>query len=142
MPTAITNTWYTYERGTDVYEGRPTEWIGKIGLMYASDFGYATNGGSTMDRESCLNTVLSNWSYPGYSYCQDNDWLYDSSNDQWTLTPFSSNSYDVCGVRSHGAVLFYNAGDTYAVSPAIYLSSNVKISGGEGTEDSPFTLSL
>ena len=37
--------WYTYERGTDVYSGRPTEWIGKVGLMYPSDYGYATSGG-------------------------------------------------------------------------------------------------
>ena len=31
--------WYTYERGTEVYSGRPTEWIGKIGLMYPSEVG-------------------------------------------------------------------------------------------------------
>ena len=30
---------YERERGTDVYANRPTEWIGKIGLMYPSEVG-------------------------------------------------------------------------------------------------------
>ena len=37
---------YADERGTTVYSGRPTTWTGKIGLMYPSDFAYATAGGS------------------------------------------------------------------------------------------------
>src|SRR5699024_3350454 len=43
----ISSSFYTSERGTTVYAGRPTDWIGKIGLMYPSDYGYATSGGST-----------------------------------------------------------------------------------------------
>ena len=130
---------YTSERGTEVYSGRPTEWIGSIGLMYASDYGYATSGGSTTNRETCLNTKLTSWD--DYDDCFNNDWLYRVSS-QWTLTPFSSNSYYVFYVDSYGNVNSYNAYSRTAVSPAIYLSSNVKISGGEGTESSPFTLSL
>lgn len=30
----------------------------------------------------------------------------------------------------------------YAVFPALYLSSNVKITGGDGSESNPFTLTL
>ena len=131
---------YTSERGTEVYSGRPTEWIGSIGLMYPSDYGYATNGGSTTDREICLNTALSDWD--DYDDCFNNDWLYDSSNAQWTLTPSSSYSNNVVRVSSYGFVNYNNASSSYGVSPALYLSSNVKISGGEGTESSPYTLSL
>ena len=134
--------WYTYERGTEVYSGRPTEWIGKIGLMYASDYGYATSGGSTTNRETCLNTELYNWDSSNVSDCKNNDWLYDSSNYQWTITPFSSYSYYVFSVYVIGRVNYPDAYYRNAVSPALYLSSNVKISGGEGTESSPFTLSL
>ena len=36
---------YTRERGDEVITGRPTTWIGQIGLMYPSDYGYATSGG-------------------------------------------------------------------------------------------------
>ncbi len=140
--TEVTSAWYSYERGTTVYSGRPTEWIGSIGLMYVSDYGYATSGGSTTNREKCLNTELWNWANSDVSDCKNNDWLYDSSSQQWTLTPLSSYSSAVFIVYSSGYAYYYSAYYHSAVSPAIYLNSNVKISGGEGTEDSPFTLSL
>ncbi len=35
------NDYYTFKRGTTVYSGRSTEWIGKIALMYPSDYMYA-----------------------------------------------------------------------------------------------------
>ena len=131
---------YERERGTDVYSGHATEWTGQIGLMYPSDYGYATSGGSTTNRETCLNTELYNWD--SYSDCNNNDWLYDNSNIQWTLTPYSANSHIVFNVYSIGFVYNDDAYDDFAVSPALYLSSNVKISGGDGSVSSPFELSL
>ena len=139
--TAITSAWYTNERGIDVYSGRPTEWIGKIGLMYPSDYGYATSGGSTTDRETCLNTELYNWDGKSVRDCKNNDWLYTGSY-QWTLTPISSNSSYVLIVDTFGSVFVGSAYHRDDVFPALYLSSNVKISGGEGTENSPYQLSL
>ena len=139
---SISSSFYTSERGTTVYAGRPTEWIGKIGLMYPSDYGYATSGGSTTNRETCLNTELYNWDGSSVSDCKDNDWLYDSSNSQWTITPKSSNSSGVFFLYRAGNVSTYSARSSGTVSPALYLSSNVKISGGEGTESSPYQLSL
>ena len=137
--TALASDWYGYERGTTVYSGRPTEWIGQIGLMYLSDYGYATSGGSSVNRASCLAKELYDWN--SVSDCYNNDWLYDSSNYQWTLTPSSGDSNGVFTVRSY---VFYSfATDTYnAVSPALYLSSNVRISGGDGSKTNPFTLSI
>ncbi len=35
----IASSFYISERGVDVYNGRPTEWIGSIGLMYPSEVG-------------------------------------------------------------------------------------------------------
>ena len=131
---------YERERGTTVYSERPTKWTGKIGLMYPSDYGYATSGGSTTNRETCLNTELYNWD--SSSDCYNNDWLYNNSNDQWTLTPDASYSSRVFRVNSDGFVRSTSTKYTYGVSPALYLNSNVKISGGSGTEESPYTLSL
>ena len=133
---------YERERGTTVYSERPTKWTGKIGLMYASDYGYATSGGSTTNRETCLKKELWNWDSSNVSDCYNNDWLYSSSYNQWTLTPDVSFSYFAFYVRSSGTVSYYSAISTYSVSPALYLNSNVKISGGSGTEESPYTLSL
>ena len=131
--------WYSYERGTTVYSERPTEWTGKIGLMYPSDYGYATSGGSTTNREACLNKELYNWD--DLSECYNNDWLYNSSNAQWTLTPDASDSRYVFIVDSYGYLDYGTTSDTYGVFPALYLNSNVKISGGSGTESNPFVLS-
>ena len=134
---------YERERGTEVYTGRPTEWTGQIGLMYPSDYGYATSGGSTTDRASCLSTELYRWNNTSYvsSDCYNNDWLYKSGPNQLTLTP--RYSFIVFSVFSTGYVNISAVNGAFnAVSPALYLSSNVKISGGDGSENSPFQLSL
>ncbi len=133
---------YERERGTDVYSGRPTEWIGKVALIYPSDFIYATSGGTTIDRETCLNKELYNWNYSSYADCPDNVWLIEDYG-QWTLTPVS----DYLGAR---AFLVDNAGyfeDVYvhninAIIPTLYLKANIKISGGTGTISNPFILSV
>ena len=96
---------YGYERGADVYSGNPTTWNGKIALMYLSDYGYATSGGSTTNRETCLAKELLNWSLSSYSDCKNNDWLYDSSAVLWTLTSNSSTSNGVFYVNFYGYLL-------------------------------------
>ena len=122
---------------------RKTTWEGKVGLMYPSDYGYATDGGGDqVKRMQCLYTPLYNWG--NNSNCKSNDWLYDSSNTQWTMTPApnSSNAYRVFLVYTGGTVDYYYAHFAYAVRPVVYLKSNVKISGGEGTSSSPYTLTI
>ena len=132
---------YERERGTTVYSGRPTTWQGKIALMYPSDYGYATSGGTTTNREACLANSLANWDSSSYSDCKNNDWLLDSSTTQWTLTPDSSGSLDVFGVHYHGSVVSYIIADcSFGVRPSVYLTSNVNISGGDGTMNNPYTL--
>ena len=131
---------YERERGTTVYSGRPTTWQGKIALMYPSDYGYATSGGSTTNREACLAKELYNWNSSSYSDCKNNDWLLDSSTTQWTLTPYSSNSNDVFRVLITWSVSSYYAGASFGVRPSVYLTSNVGISGGDGTMNNPYIL--
>ena len=132
--------WYTYERGTTVSTGRPTEWPGKVGLMYPSDYGYATSGGSTSNRTSCLAKELYNWN--GASDCKNNDWLLDSNNWQWTIAPYSSNSDYVFLVISPGSVHYYYAGGYYAVRPSVYLIPSTSILGGEGTLENPYEIGI
>ena len=133
---------YERERGTAVYSGHAETWTGKIGLMYASDYGYATSGGSTTNREACLNKELYSWNSSSVSDCKNNDWLYSSSYNQWTLTSSASYSYYAFFVLSYGFVYIGNPNATNGVFPALYLNSNVKIVDGEGTESNPYVLSL
>ena len=131
---------YGYERGTTVYSGRATTWQGKIALMYPSDYGYATSGGATTNREACLAKELYNWDSSSYSDCNNNDWIFNNDY-QWTLTPPSFNSSYVFGVHNAGYVSDGNyARDSYGVRPSVYLTSNVSISGGDGTMNNPYIL--
>ena len=150
---------YRYERGTTVYFTRPTEWnvdttedyetekedstlFRSIALMYLSDYGYATSGGSK-GRAVCLAEGLSNWKND-YADCGNNNWLKPSSGNIWTLTPFSAwiTGINVHYVSSDGDVAYTTANYNYFdVKPVVYLTSNVKISGGTGALESPFELS-
>ena len=136
--------WYTYERGTNVYNSstspRDTSWVGKVGLMYPSDYGYATSGGSTTDRNTCLNKELYNWDSSSFSDCKNNDWLYESSYIQWTLSPSASSSGSVFYVIATGYVHCYNAYNSDGVRPVAFLKSNIKIEDGDGSSSNPYIL--
>ena len=139
---------YERERGTTVYTGRPTIWIGKIGLMYASDYGYATSGGTSKDRTACLAKELWNWNFPDFSDCYESDYLYNSSLDQWTLT--SSSTRDAVfsvlpyiAVRGCGGdVKTQAAAKPFALRPALFLKSDIKVKSGTGESSSPYQLSF
>lgn len=142
---------YERERGTTVYSGRPTTWTGKIGLMYPSDYGYATSGGQTSDRATCLADILYGWDSSSVSDCKNNDYLYknDTQAVQWTLTPsyefdnvalFITNGGDVNG---HGSVS--GGGVTHDICgfrPTLFLKSSISISGGTGSSSDPYQLSI
>ncbi len=119
---------------------RTTTWNGKIGLMYPSDYGYATSGGTSMNRTSCLVFELSNW-YRAND-CYNNDWLYNSNNWQWTLSPVadSSDAREVFSVSDDGLVGTSQAMYASLVRPSVYLISSTSILGGEGTLENPYTI--
>ena len=135
---------YGYERGTTVYSGHATNWTGKIGLMYPSDYGYATSGGSTTDRATCLAKEMYNWDGSDVSDCKTNDYLYKSSYYQWTLAPRSSFADRVFRVYDAGCVIDDGASYGYSsVRPAVFLKSNISITDvGIGTAESPFQLKV
>ena len=132
--------YYKNERGTAVYSGRKTSWTGKVGLMYPSDYGYATSGGSSTNRASCMAKELYNWNDSSYSDCKYNDWLYNTSQHQWTMSPRADYSYYVFYVRDTGYVNSKNANITYAGRPVVHLKSTIKVISGSGTTSSPFIL--
>lgn len=127
---------YNLERGTTVYTGRPTTWMGKVGLMYPSDYGYST---SSTDNNCSLD--LNSWN--NYADCYNNSWIYNSSYEQWTITPRSDNSALVVVIRVPGNIDGNDA--NYAsdgVRPVLYLKANVKVESGSGSNTNPFNISL
>ena len=142
---------YNIER-TDgkVYGTNPSSIYAKIGLMYPSDYGYATVGGTTTNKAGCGAKELFNWNDSSYSDCKNNDWLFTSqvvswgsNKDEWLLSPYSSYSSNAATLNSSGHVnLRYSsiANNLYAVRPTFYLDSSVlKIVGtGDGTKDNAY----
>ena len=129
----MTNQFYAYERGTTRYDtNRPLYWDGYVGLMYPSDFGYAAGN-------TCV-TGTDPYNYDGG--CYKKDWLNDTSNNQWLMSPYSGHSYGAFRVGSSGYVRYnYHVSRAYSVRPVFYLNSSASISEGEGTSAAPYILS-
>ena len=131
----------TMERGTTVINNpsdgitRTTSWTGKIGLMYPSDYGYAT------DFTKCSQTLYNYDSSTDSYACRTNDWLYNGAG-QWLLTPNSLYAYHAWIVGSPGSVVYGNA--VYVengVRPVLNLDSVLGIESGSGTESNPYRIS-
>ena len=128
---------------------RTTRWTGKVGLIYPSDYAYATSGGSTHDRDACLSytvgyvsdSSIPNWQNT-YTDCKNNDWLLNTGVWTWTLSPraISSDSNSVFYVHSTGYVISTDAFFAGSVRPVVYLKSGVTITSGDGTQSKPFVL--
>ena len=141
---------YKEERNTSaIYSGNPSSIYANVGLMYSSDYGYATVGGTTTSKANCREKELYNWDSSSYSDCKNNDWVYKSQSiswgsnkSEWLLSPYSSFPGSAALLNSSGSVdLGSIAGYyQYAVRPTFYLDSSVlKIVGtGDGTKDNAY----
>ena len=136
---------YSYERkiqnttSNEFYNGtNPNSWVGKLGLMYLSDYGYASS--------NCENKKIwddSNSSSNDIRACNGTNWLYNIKANEWLLPQFASGSRNAFFVRSDGyADDYYVRYDQLAVRPVLYLISSAQITGGNGTSSSPYTLGL
>ena len=143
----------SHDRYAESPEYYPAEWSdetdvgGKhngIGLIYPSDYGYATNGGS-LGRNLCLNVWFNgrnNYWIKG-NECYENDWLKP---DKYIFTLFTYlyTGSDVYSINPNYGI---SPGSdtvvmTNAVWPTAYLTKNVTITSGEGTMEKPYELQL
>ncbi len=135
-----TTEFYEKERGKEVYESNPSTWTGNIGLIYPSDYGYATSGSEDGDRESCLTKKLHD--YDEEKNCSNNNWLYTST--QWTMTPDNmvpDYVYEINGSNPRGAE-HRALGGIHVIRPVVFLDTNIKIAKGTGTDIDPYILKL
>ena len=105
-----------------------TTYEAKIGLMYASDYGYGVS-------QANWTAALSN-----YNSAASNNWLYLGSSE-WLISCTSSGSYSALRVYMTGSVYYnYINSSQYAVCPTFYLESNVFLSSGDGTISNPYCI--
>ena len=132
----LTNEMYGYERGPLRYDtSRPLYWDGMVGLIYPSDYGYASG-------KLCSDSVSVN-SYN--ESCKDRNWIFNNSN-QWLITPRSDSSNFVFYLNSTGTVsIIYiptpeGAAKRRNVRPTFYLTSTTTIVSGTGSIDDPYVI--
>ena len=100
----------------------------KIGLMYASDYGYAA------DSSEWKNNLFSN-----YNLIYTN-WLVMGLNFELIITTQSDTSADNYLIADNGNLGVTQGGGSGAVRPVFYLDSSVKYKSGEGTQSSPMII--
>ena len=123
--------WYLCERGgnsctTSGPNTGDASVTSKMGLMYLSDYLYASGYYSNAD------TIIQDTDYFG-----NKNWLYKGY--EWTQTLYASNAEYVWHV-SYGNASGYRTRFPYRWRPALYLKSDVKIFGGFGTYNNPYIL--
>lgn len=150
----ITKNMYNYERSDNTGKtcsggascndnvNRTTTWFGKVALMYPSDYGYSTSGGTKSSKEECLNTTLNNWGRSERIDCKNNSWLLPASELIWTLTPraYGYSAASVFVIRNYGDLNNSFAYHINAVHPTVFLKSTVQIVDGNGSVDNPYKL--
>ena len=100
----------------------------KIGLMYASDWGYAIEG---------FTGVLGSSGSPQNS--SDKNWLF-SNGYEWTMSTYSS-SYPL-NVFYTGSLDYDSTSVGGAARPVLYLKSNVYVVSGTGTKVDPYRIGM
>ena len=129
--------YYNYERGTSVYDcnindgacPRATVWQGKVGLIYSSDYAYATD----LNLCSEEGIVYSN------TNCKNNNWLFSES-IQWNITSYFHTGYHTFIIDENSSIGTGRVFNPYAVKPVVYLKSDITITEGSGTSSDPYIL--
>lgn len=109
-----------------------------VGLITVSEYLRANT-----NTEECGNLSLNN---DNYSTCKTTDWMFNivPSNDYlWTISPSASSGsvvFFVYGSTVAGSVNGYLANRSRAVSPVLYLSSDITLTG-DGSQGNPYIIS-
>ena len=100
----------------------------KIGLMYASDWGYA------------IEDFTEGLGYDGSPQnSSDKNWLF-SNGYEWTMSAYSSSN--PLSANGSGYLGFDSASFGYAARPVLYLKSNVYVVSGTGSKVDPYRIGM
>ena len=130
-------TYNNNDLATQITSENGTKWNGKIALATVSEY-LRTN--SNMSNCGTYSLYVNN-----FNTCKTMTWLFDGSNDWWTLSAdgyiSSDNSNGLVNyITDYGVLTSKVAGDMTNAISVLYLSSAITITDGDGTQSNPFTL--
>lgn len=136
--------YYTLERSNDNLINNSPNWIGKVAVMSPSDYAYTY---ALNVNESCYNSIINCTSDDSIS-----SWIYNldvtengvNDKTQWLLFPFSANSNKTLSISTklENSYIMYDIYNAHNVRPVVYLKSNIYLTDGTGSEESPYSLSF
>lgn len=119
---------YNYEHSNNVQDGNATTSVGKVGLMYLSDYGYAAD-------PECWNKSLNSYN----TVARNKNWLILGSY-QWTIAHSISQRLSAYAISGAGRLDNALSGNAYAVRPVFYLNSDITYVSGTGTSSDPYRI--
>ena len=113
-----------------------SKWNGKVALITSSEYIR-----SNSNQSNCGSFSLYAHNYES---CKNTTWMFNSNYNWWTLTPNSFSTNFVVNVSPDGKIYSgrYTCGTGLDIRPAVYLSSDIKITGGDGSQSNPYQLSV
>ena len=109
------------------------KWNGKIALITVSEYIR-----SNSNKNSCGTLSFNNFYYDS---CKNTTWMYTRNISYWwTLTPDSELSDTVNVILIDGRVGGTGCYNNYGIRPTVYLSSDIKIISGNGSQSNPYVI--
>ena len=115
-----------------IEDEKETTWNGSVGLISLSD--YALANSNVASCESMMDLSMNS------EMCRTTNWMHISGSYWWTISPHAVDSITVWRVDGDGSLYGTDARQSgYAPRPAVYLKSDITLSGS-GTSLDPFKI--
>ena len=122
---SVTDSKYNNDLAEQIKKENSKKWNGKVALITVSEY-IRTNS-----NQSSCGTYIKN--DDNYESCQNTTWMI-INDDWWTLSPLADNDSGVFSVVFTGETIARGTTSTSSVvRPSVYLSSDIKITGGNGS---------
>ena len=108
-----------------------TKWNGKIALPTKTEYLRVNSNKSQCETEDLLKN--------NYNTCASTNWMV-ISDSWWLLYRGAAQTTYASFVNSTGSISSQNVWRSSGTIPAVYLSSDIKITGGTGTQSAPYVV--
>lgn len=127
-----------YEDNRYYVKGNNQTFTGVIGLMYLSDYGYASGllcAGTT--NKKGYQTLS------GYSdTCYSKNWLYKNTKE-WTITPVTNDNHTIFMIKENGSTIDNQTAENLAsIRPVLYLPITTAYQSGDGSISNPYRIEV